>query len=95
MKYIVLIILIGLSSIALANEERKSSSYLQLTQISEKSMSAVGDTKKEACEDAEWEARKACVRIGRTGLPVNGAQCVSCSPYNTYQFQCTVIYRCN
>ena len=60
----------------------------------ESTMSAVGESKKEACEAAEWEARKECVRLGRGGLPVNGAQCVSCSERGAYQYQCTVAYKC-
>lgn len=79
MKYFLVIALLGLSLSASAAES---------------TMSAVGGSKKEACEAAEWEARKECVRMGRGGLPVNGAQCVSCSEHGVYQFQCTVVYRC-
>jgi len=53
-----------------------------------------GDTKKEACEDAEWEARKKCVRLGTGGLPVGGAQCVQCEQFNMYQWACAVKYIC-
>lgn len=79
MRYFLAIALLGLSISASAAEQ---------------TMSAVGDSKKEACESAEWEARKACVRLGRGGLPVSGAQCASCSEHGAYQFQCTVVYRC-
>jgi len=94
MEYLLIAILFCAALSVSADQSFKNAEYMQIAQVGEKTMSAIGDSKKEACEDAEWEARKACIRIGTGGIPANGAQCISCTQYNAYQYQCTVAYRC-
>ena len=83
MKLLKKIVFIGLAFISTASMAQEP-----------KYQAAKGDTKKEACENAEWEARKNCIRLGTGGIPVGGVECVQCREVNVYQWVCAVKYVC-